>query len=131
MRVDDGGEHIGFDLVEVARVREMLIRWGSRLTVRVLTPAERAYVEGKRDPAPHLAGMVAAKEACFKALGLGPAQGVGWHDIAIGHSPMGAPLVTVSGGARQAMAALGGRHMAVSISHERSVAGAIAVLLRV
>lgn len=120
---------IGFDLVEVDRVSRLMDRWGDRLLRRLLAPNERKYVASKHRPALHVAGMVAAKEACFKVLGLGPGQGVGWHDVVISHSPDGAPLIETVGDARRLLETRGAVAMAVSISHERSMAGAVAVLV--
>lgn len=120
---------VGFDLVDVSRVRRLMARWGARFLDRILVPEERDYVSAKRRPEVHVAGLVAAKEACFKALGRGPGQGVGWHDIAIGHTAWGAPRVRLHGGAARTAQALGASTMLVSISHEDTLAGAVAVLL--
>ncbi len=123
------GMQIGFDLVEVPRVERLLQRWGKRVLRRLLCESERRYVTSKRSPALHLAGFIAAKEACFKALGAGPAQGVGWRDVVIEHTSAGAPVARVAGKAREAMRRCGASTIAVSISHERAVAGAVAVLV--
>ena len=61
---------VGTDLVEVARIRTALDRTPG-LRDRVFTPAEYAYSARHRDPAPHLAGRFAVKEAVMKALGQG------------------------------------------------------------
>ncbi len=58
---------LGVDLVEVARIRRLLHRYGERFLLRVFFPEERAYALAQADPAPSLAARFAAKEAFVKA----------------------------------------------------------------
>ena len=69
---------IGIDIIEVARVREVLLRT-PRFAERVYTKSERAYCESRGVvAAQHYAARFAAKEAALKALGLaGPAASHG------------------------------------------------------
>ena len=62
---------IGIDATDIPRVAEMLARYGDRFLRRVFTDGEIAYCTRHRNPAPHLAGRFAAKEAAMKALGTG------------------------------------------------------------
>ena len=60
---------IGLDVVEVGKVRELLAAQQT-FEERVFTPAERSDCAGRADKAEALAARFAAKEACFKALGI-------------------------------------------------------------
>ncbi len=122
----EGTTELGIDIIEVGRIRDALARFGSRFAGRVLTPAEAAYV---RDRPETFAGRWAAKEAVSKVLGLG-VRGVGWREIEIVRLPTGQPAVRLNGRARRRAEQLQLGRVAVSISHERSYAIAIAYGVR-
>ena len=111
---------------DIERIRGALARHGRRFPLRVLTPAEDAYV---RDRPETLAGRWAAKEAVSKVLGLG-VRGVGWREIEIVRLPTGQPTVRLHDRALRRAEQLGMERIAVSISHEREYAVAIAFGVR-
>ena len=115
---------IGLDLVSVERARAMLARHGERLLARCCAPGEAVR---PRDPA-HIAGLLAAKEAAFKALGTGWGTGVGWRDAVVSRSHSGAPGLALSGGAAARAAQLGARSAHLSITHDAGVAVAVVIL---
>jgi holo-[acyl-carrier protein] synthase len=105
---------IGVDVVDVARLEAALGR-SPGLKSRLFTAAELAHCRSGRDPAVRMAGTLAAKEAVIKALRLGPLPA--WsRRIEIRRAPDGAPRAFV-----------GGREIAVSISHDGPVAVAVAL----
>src|SRR5260370_32585891 len=62
---------IGIDIIEVVRIREVLLRT-PRFAERVFTTAERAYCDSRGAVAvQHYAARFAAKEAALKALQTG------------------------------------------------------------
>ncbi len=61
---------LGIDIVEISRIRDMYQRHGNSFLRRVYSKNELSYCLGKKDPAPHLAGRFAAKEAFIKAVPL-------------------------------------------------------------
>ncbi len=124
--VPEGTTELGIDIIKVERIKETLARFGERFASRVLTPAEAAYVRGRPET---FAGRWAAKEAVSKVLGLG-VRGVGWRDIEIVRLPTGQPSVRLSGRAQGRAEQLGMSRVAVSISHERDYAVAIAFGVR-
>ena len=126
LTVPPGTTELGIDIINVARIRETLARFGARFARRVLTEREAAYV---RDRPETLAGRWAAKEAVSKVLGLG-VRGVGWRDIEIVRLPTGQPAVALAGRALARAGQLGMGRIAVSISHERDFAVAIAFGIR-
>jgi holo-[acyl-carrier protein] synthase len=113
---------LGVDIIRVDRIREALAEHGARFERRVLTDAEAAYVRGRPET---FAGRWAAKEAVSKVLGLG-VRGVGWREIEIERLPTGQPAVLLHGRARARADQLGMTRIAISISHERDNAIAIA-----
>jgi holo-[acyl-carrier protein] synthase len=121
-----GTTELGIDICHIERIRQALAKHGRRFPLRVLTPAEDAYV---RDRPETLAGRWAAKEAVSKVLGLG-VRGVGWRDIEIVRLPTGQPTVRLHDRALRRADQLGMERIAVSISHEREYAVAIAFGIR-
>lgn len=117
---------VGIDLVDVARISAALDRHGERFLARCFAPGELLR---PADPS-HVAGLFAAKEAAFKALGTGWGEGVGWHDVTLSHSAAGAPQVELHGQAGKRAAALGAVHSLVSITHTSSAAAAVVILQR-
>jgi holo-[acyl-carrier protein] synthase len=122
----EGTSELGIDIIQVARIKATLARFGRRFARRVLTEAEDRYV---RDRPENFAGRWAAKEAVSKVLGLG-VRGVGWTEIEIQRLPTGQPSVRLHGRAERRAEQLGMERIAVSISHEAEYAVAIAFGIR-
>ena len=123
----------GTDLVEVERISRAVNRLGQPFLDRIFTGFEQAdcLPDGRLTPggAASLAARFAAKEAVSKALGTGIwQQGVCWTDIAVRRLPDGAPSIELTGAARDAYERIGGQSVAVSLSHEKSLALAFCVL---
>lgn len=118
----------GIDIVAVDRIRRLYERHGERFLRHLLTPDERLAALSLANPVPRLAGRFAAKEAVMKALGTGWTGGVNFVQIEVVNNPVGAPGVRLSGQAQQRFEALGGRRWHLSISHERDMAVAQAIL---
>jgi holo-[acyl-carrier protein] synthase len=116
----------GVDIIEIARVRRAIARWGERFLTKVYTPAEVAFCRGR---VPELAVRFAAKEAVSKALGtgiIGPG-GIPWREIEILPDRRGKPLVYLHGEAKQRAEELGFGELAISLSHAREFAVAFVV----
>lgn len=115
---------LGLDVVEVARVAQALARHGERFLSRCFLPGELARPE---DPE-HVAGLFAAKEAAFKALGTGWGEGIGWHHVVVARNGAGKPSLTFRGPAQERMQTLGAQRVLVSISHTDQWAAAVVIL---
>jgi holo-[acyl-carrier protein] synthase len=115
---------LGLDLVEVRRVTELLSRHGNRFLDRCFAPGELVRPED----AEHLAGLLAAKEAAFKALGTGLSSGVGWRDPVVERGDSGSPRLVLAGRAAARAAALGVHTAHLSITHMAGVAVAVVIL---
>jgi len=118
----------GLDLVEVARIAGLVERHGERFLQRVFTQAELDYCLPRAAREAHLAGRFAAKEAVFKALGTGWSETVSWKQVEVLAGESGAPEARLSGGAAERLAALGGKRVHVSITHDGRMAAASAII---
>ena len=119
---------LGFDATEIARVADMLARYGDRFLRRVFTDGEIAYATGRRLPAVHLAGRFAAKEAAMKALGTGHSRGVLWRDVEVVRHG-GPPQLQLHGGAARRFSAIGARRSLLTITHTDTLAMAQVLML--
>lgn len=117
---------LGIDVTEVARINTCYERFGRRFLEKILSNRELSEIPAR--PVTWLAGRFAAKEAAVKALGTGFSQGIGPTQIEISRSPLGEPQLKFLDIALQHANDLGVRHSRLSISHERSVAVAVAIL---
>ena len=118
---------IGIDIIEVARIREVLQRT-PRFRERVFTLAEQAYCDSRGVVAEqHYAARYAAKEAALKALQTGWRGGISWQDVEINSLESGAPSITFHGEARKIFDALGATSVHLSMSHttEHAIANVV------
>src|SRR5437867_11136557 len=126
-----GATGVGVGLVEVSRARAMLADKGAHVFDRLLTPAEADYCRSRPDPAEHVAGRLAAKEAVYKALqGSEAARGIGWREIEVIRAPDGRPDVRLTGFAAARAEQLGVERVLLSLSHTHQAAVAVVVLER-
>lgn len=119
---------IGVDIVDIARIRGLLDRYGERFLRRVYTEAETAYAMGGANSAERLAGRFAVKEAMMKALGTGKSQGILWRDVETVRGRFGKPEVRLHGHARKWAKELGGGAAHASITHDGGKAVAFVIL---
>ena len=117
----------GIDIIECARIEEMIREHGQGFLDRVYTPREIAYCRCRRRSEEHFAGRWAAKEAVLKAMGTGWRRGIRWRDVEVRNTASGRPVIALRGGARTVVEESGIRDMLISISHCRSHATAYAV----
>ena len=118
-------ESVGIDLVDVARIQKAVERRGERFLKRIFTERERAYCRTKRNEYGSLAARFAAKEAVFKAIGTGWRTGVKWTDVEVINDGLGKPEVILYGKVKEIV---GTRNVAISLTHTREYAQAVAVL---
>ncbi|MQF82882.1 holo-[acyl-carrier-protein] synthase [SAR202 cluster bacterium AD-802-E10_MRT_200m] len=115
--------HVGVDVIEIERIASAVDRWENRFLDRIYTPNELAF---SRRRIPQLAGRFAAKEAVMKALGTG-ARGVSWRDIEVTRKRGFPPEIQLHGRALARSRILNLERIAISISHSRHYAIAMAV----
>ena len=113
---------VGVDLIEIERLERALVR-RPNVAARLFTEGERAYAAGHARPGSHLAARFCAKEAVAKALGL---EAWAWKDVEV-IATSGAPDVRLAGAAAARARELG-VEARVSLTHNRTTAGAVALL---
>ena len=127
-RIDlDAGEGVlgsALELLEVTEVIPLLaVASGGRAP---FSPAELAYARGKSDPERRLAARLAAKRAACRLLG----EGIEPADVEVLPGVGGPPRLRLSAQARARLRALGASRLLVSLTHERTHAAAVVLLLR-
>ena len=117
---------LGIDLVEINRVRHLLVRYGERFRDRIFTDHEWEYAHRFVDPSVRLAARFAGKEAVMKSLYVGW-RVLRWKDIEI--TGGGPPLVRLVGSAALRAEALKVEQVLISITHttERAMVLALSV----
>ena len=113
---------VGLDLLEIERL-ERAIERRPGLATRLFTDAERAYAASRARPGQHLAARFCAKEAVAKALGM---KAWSWQDVEVPSG--GEEAEVVLRGDMEVRAGELGVRVAVSLTHTRTMAGAVAVL---
>ena len=119
---------IGTDIVDIERIAQVLQRQGDRFLKRILTVAELAEYERRKQAVRFLANRFAGKEAIAKALGTGIAQGVTFQDIEILPDANGAPRVRLSGSAAAHLERLQASQVLLSLSDEKQAVVAYALI---
>lgn len=119
---------LGMDATEVERIADMVAQYGDRFLRRVFTDQEIAYCMRRRNPAPHLAGRFAAKEAGMKAIGTGHAFGVLWKDLEVVRRG-GPPQLQFHNAAGEHFARLGAARALLTITHTDTLALAHVILV--
>ena len=121
---------IGIDIIEVARIREVLLRT-PRFVERVYTERERAYCDSRGVvSAQHYAARFAAKEAALKALQTGWRGGISWQDVEILARESGAPFLVFTGQVLEVFEKFGATAVHLSMSHTSEHAIAQVILER-
>lgn len=113
---------VGVDIVDIARIENVIHRWGDAFLKKILTPLEYEYCHSKVGLAASVAARFAVKEAVYKALPAKVQVGAGWLDVQVVNELSGKPHVQFLGGLEKL---LSGFNVHVSISHSRNSAVAM------
>ena len=119
---------VGIDNVQSKRMKEMLLKWADRVEDRVFTEEELQYSKAKGESHLHLAARFAAKEAFFKALGMGLSQGMTWTDVQVRNNESGKPYLELRKRAQEIAREMGVVHIHVSLTHTEECAVAVVIL---
>ncbi len=119
----------GIDIVETARIRDSLEKFGDRFLNRRFLTDEVAYCRSMKFPELHLAARFAAKEAISKAFGTGIGHQLGWKDMEICKHDSGEPYAVLHGKGEELARARGVTGVFVSLSHCKEYAAAQAVIV--
>ena len=121
---------IGVDVLEAARIKRTLERFGERFVAHLLLPEERAQLAHTQRRERFLAMRFAAKEAIVKAMGTGFAHGMWIRDVGVVQNAWGKPEVVFSARGERVRRALGVGEAHVTLTDEAGLVVAVAVLLR-
>ncbi|MCK5076243.1 MAG: holo-ACP synthase [Calditrichia bacterium] len=116
---------IGTDIIEISRVEKLLAQQKETGLKRIFTEKEIAYCSKKKKNAESYAGRFAAKEALFKATGIGWRDGLKWTDFEIINDELGKPQVNIYGKAKEIFKNC---TINLSISHNKTQAIAFVVV---
>lgn len=118
---------VGIDLVDLDELRTSILNRRGMPT-RVFTRRELTYCEGPQRTA-KLGARFAAKEAAFKAVGTGWANGVTWRDAEVVARSGKRPELVARGALLEHARALGGTTFQLSLTHSGGYASAVVLLV--
>ena len=125
--MDDNNQiYSGIDIIEIARIKNVLTKHPKRFLEKIFTEYERNYCRGRST---QLAARFAAKEAAMKALGTG-VRGVGWKEIEVQRLPSGKPYIKLHGRANERAKFIGVEKIELSISHSKELATAMVIMYK-
>jgi holo-[acyl-carrier protein] synthase len=119
---------LGIDLVDVPTFQARF-EGREEVLAAMFTEGELGYCQARRRPWVHLAARFAAKEATWKALGLGLSGAMTWRDVEVTRDVAGAPALAFTGATAGAVARARFGLAAVSLSHAADHAIAVVLLL--
>lgn len=120
---------LGTDMIEVDRVAAK-IKKEHGFREMVFSKNEIEYCEPKANRYEHYAARFAAKEAFFKALGTGWANGTSFNEVEITNSENGRPGLALLGATAELLTELRGCTISVSLSHLKTFASAVVIIER-
>ena len=112
----------GVEIVEIQEAERLVASGGGG----VFTEGELRYARERVDPARRLAARLAAKRAACRLLGGDASE----REVEVRRGAFGLPSLRLAGAAAARMRALGASRALVSLTHERSHAAALVVLVR-
>ena len=108
---------VGCDLCQVAAMEQMLAGPDGAVE-RLFDPEERRYAMAQTQPAQHLAGVFAAKEALAKSVRTPGVLGKYHREVVVTHLEDGSPILRLSDTLQATLLRLGLRVLDCSISHD-------------
>jgi holo-[acyl-carrier protein] synthase len=118
---------VGIDMIEVERVAAK-IRKDQGFRELVFSAKEIEYCETKTNKYEHYAARFAAKEAFFKAIGLGWTNGTAFNEIEISNDDNGKPVLSLLGETAKLMTVKKINNISVSLSHIKTTASAVVII---
>jgi holo-[acyl-carrier protein] synthase len=121
---------LGADIIEIDRIRSVMLRQGDRFIDRILTAEERTYCLAMAHPHKHIAARFAAKEAVSKCFTTGICGELGWKSVSVYHGARHEPLVRLDEKGEVLLARVGATQVLLTLSHTENYAMAVAALVR-
>lgn len=117
---------VGIDIVDLEVFRSRL---DTGMKEELFLQDEIDYCEGRARPWESYAARFAAKEAVFKALGAGLAQGMRWRSVEVVRRETGQVSVRLHGRALERARGIGVTEVQLSVSHTGKNAIAVAAAM--
>ncbi len=118
---------LGTDIVEIARIEQVVERSGDRLAKRILTASEWEVYQQHHQPVRFLAKRFSVKEAAAKAFGTGIRNGLAFNQFEVFNNELGKPCLRLLGQAAVLAAEMGINHYHVTLADERRYACATVI----
>jgi holo-[acyl-carrier protein] synthase len=119
---------IGHDMVEIARIKSAVQKYGKKFLGKIYTPEELRYCLQKHNPFPSLAARFAAKEAVAKAFQCGIGKHFFWQSAAVILENNGSPRVKLDALGIKLLKDFSGSKIIISLTHTYAIASAVAVV---
>ncbi len=119
---------LGTDIVEIARIEQVISRSGDRLAQRVLSEGEWQQYQAHQQPVRFLAKRFAVKEAAAKAFGTGIRGGLAFNQFEVWNDEQGKPGLRFFQRAQELAQQLGVAHVHVTLADERHYACATVII---
>ena len=116
---------VGIDLIDTERIKKALDRWGKPFARKILGEEEYDIYRQRFNKVQFLSGRFAAKEAVIKTLGVFYDRRISFTDIQILNDLYGKPYVHLEDTLRERII---DKEVKVSITHERKMAAAVAII---
>lgn len=116
---------LGIDIIQTDRVKKALETWGKKFADKILGEEEMEIFSAKINKVQFLAGRFAAKEAVIKCLGAFFDERVSFRQIQILNDLYGKPYVHLDDPIRERIL---DKEVKISITHERQMAAAVAII---
>ncbi|AWM39432.1 Holo-[acyl-carrier-protein] synthase [Gemmata obscuriglobus] len=122
---------LGTQVLECARVRQLLDEHADAFLRQVYTDREVRFCHSRRQTTEQFAALWAAKEAVLRALGTTWKRGMSWTDVEVLCEPGQTPRAVVIGAVGELQAARGVNQVLLTMAFCRSFATATAIAGRV
>ncbi len=116
---------VGIDLIDSERIQQAMDRYGNRFILKILGDDEYLMFTNKVNQCQFLSGRFAAKEAVIKTLGAFFERKIRFRDMQILNDLYGKPYVHLEDFIRERLM---DKEIKISITHERKMAAAIAII---
>ncbi len=116
---------VGIDLIDTERIGRALDKWGESFAKKILGIEEYEMYMQKFNKVQFLSGRFAAKEAVIKTLGAFFERRINFKDIQVLNDLYGKPYVHLEDNLRERVL---DKEIKVSITHERKMAAAVAII---
>ena len=116
---------VGIDLIDTERIGKAIDKWGESFVKKILGEEEHEMYLKKFNKVQFLSGRFAAKEAVIKTLGAFFERRINFRDIQVLNDLYGKPYVHLEDNLRERVL---DKEIKVSITHERKMAAAVAII---